>query len=204
MQDKLERRKCLIKNTFYYHCCIQVPMVLHVLRKVCQEPVNKEEQILKVAVDNMMNHEKMATKHSDDARSQLEAECDANLFKGMNTRTRSTNSFNTVSTPLNTASTSRTNYRAGPSSGPPLMPVDGSFSIDINNYPDDPLMPELEDTAAIHSTGIFGSAYDDLDSYNTPIANHNVGAEADFNNMEPSIVVSPIPTTKIHSIHSKE
>ncbi|GJS96239.1 ribonuclease H-like domain-containing protein [Tanacetum coccineum] len=100
-----------------------VPMVLHVLRKVCQEPVNKEEQILKDDVDNMMNHEKMATKHSDDARSQLEAECDANLFKGMNTRTRSTNSFNTVSTPLNTASTSRTNYRAGPSSGPPLMPV---------------------------------------------------------------------------------
>ncbi|GJS96238.1 putative ribonuclease H-like domain-containing protein [Tanacetum coccineum] len=80
----------------------------------------------------------------------------------------------------------------------------GSFSIDINNYPDDPLMPELEDIAAIHSTGIFGSAYDDLDSYNTPIANHNVGAEANFNNMEPSIVVSPIPTTKIHSIHSKE
>ncbi|GKC97801.1 putative ribonuclease H-like domain-containing protein, partial [Tanacetum coccineum] len=31
-----------------------------------------------------------------------------------------------------------------------------------------------------------------------------VGAEADFNNMEPSTVVSPIPTTRVHTIHSKD
>ncbi|GKA62970.1 putative ribonuclease H-like domain-containing protein [Tanacetum coccineum] len=30
-----------------------------------------------------------------------------------------------------------------------------------------------------------------------------VGAEDDFNNMEPSTVVSPIPTTRVHSIHPK-
>ncbi|GJV99852.1 putative ribonuclease H-like domain-containing protein [Tanacetum coccineum] len=75
----------------------------------------------------------------------------------MRTRTSSTNSFNTVRTPLNTASASRTSYPAGTSSKPQLMPIDGSFSIDINDYPDDPLMPELEDTAEIHSTGIFGN-----------------------------------------------
>ncbi|GJV63987.1 ribonuclease H-like domain-containing protein [Tanacetum coccineum] len=31
----------------------------------------------------------------------------------------------------------------------------------------------------------------------------SVGAEADFNNMEPSTVVSPIPITRVHSIHPK-
>ncbi|GJZ54124.1 putative ribonuclease H-like domain-containing protein [Tanacetum coccineum] len=171
-------------------------------KKVEQEPANVEDHTLKDVVNNMLNQEKMATKHSDDARSQFEEECDAQLFKGMRTRTSSTNSFNTVRTPLNTASALRTSYPAGTSSEPQLMPIDGSFSIDINDYPDDPLMPELEDTAEIHSTGIFGSAYDD--SPNTPIDDQSVGAEADFNNMEPSINVSPIPTTRIHSIHPKD
>ncbi|GJR95300.1 putative ribonuclease H-like domain-containing protein [Tanacetum coccineum] len=120
----------------------------------------------------------------------------------MRTRTSSTNSFNTVRTPLNTASALRTSYHAGTSSEPQLMPIDGSFSTDINDYPDDPLMPELVDTSEIHSTGIFGSAYDD--SLNTPIDDQSVGVEADFNNMEPSINVSPIPITRIHSIHPKD
>ncbi|GJW08449.1 putative ribonuclease H-like domain-containing protein [Tanacetum coccineum] len=31
-----------------------------------------------------------------------------------------------------------------------------------------------------------------------------MGAEADFNNMEPSTVVSPIPITRVHSIHPKD
>ncbi|GJW07720.1 hypothetical protein Tco_1570143 [Tanacetum coccineum] len=37
---------------------------------------------------------------------------------------------------------------------------------------DDPLMPDLEDTAEVQNTGIFGSAYDDddLDTYNSPYA----------------------------------
>ncbi|GJS36386.1 uncharacterized mitochondrial protein-like protein [Tanacetum coccineum] len=39
-------------------------------------------------------------------------------------------------------------------------------------------------------TGIFGNAYDDhdLETLNTPYADQSVGAEADFNNMEPSTV----------------
>ncbi|GJU08833.1 copia protein, partial [Tanacetum coccineum] len=47
-------------------------------------------------------------------------------------------------------------------------------------------MPELEDTAKIQSTGIFGNAYDDhdLETLNTPYADQSVGVEADFNNME--------------------
>ncbi|GKD02478.1 putative ribonuclease H-like domain-containing protein, partial [Tanacetum coccineum] len=54
----------------------------------------------------------------------------------------------------------------------------------------DPLMPDLDVTAEVQSTGIFGNAYDDddLDTYNYPFADQVIGAEANFNNMEPSTV----------------
>ncbi|GJS86029.1 putative ribonuclease H-like domain-containing protein [Tanacetum coccineum] len=83
--------------------------------------------------------------------------------------------------------------------GPSFVHLGGSF-------PDDPLMPDLEDTAEVQNTGIFGSAYDDddLDTYNSPYADQVMGAEADFNNMEPSTIFSPIPTTRVHSIHPKD
>ncbi|GJS55779.1 putative ribonuclease H-like domain-containing protein [Tanacetum coccineum] len=76
----------------------------------------------------------------------------------------------------------------------------------FTNLPHDPLMPDLEDTADVSNPGIFLSAYDDddLDTCNSPYADQVVGAEADFNNMEPSTVVSRIPTTRVHSIHPKD
>nr|GFD61300.1 hypothetical protein [Tanacetum cinerariifolium] len=48
-------------------------------------------------------------------------------------------------------------------------------------YPDDPNMPELEDI----------TYFDDED----------VGVEADFTNLETTITVSPIPTTRVHKDH---
>ncbi|GJS95721.1 hypothetical protein Tco_0802689 [Tanacetum coccineum] len=77
---------------------------------------------------------------------------------------------------------------------------------EANGDTDDPLMPDLEDTDEVQNTGIFGSAFDDenLDTYNSPFADQVMDAEADFNNMEPSTVVSPIPTTRVHSIHLKD
>nr|GFB61320.1 retrovirus-related Pol polyprotein from transposon TNT 1-94 [Tanacetum cinerariifolium] len=50
------------------------------------------------------------------------------------------------------------------------------------DYLNDPLMPDLKDA------GIFDDAYDDRDE----------GAEADYNNLETIISVSPIPSTRIH------
>ncbi|GJY90781.1 putative ribonuclease H-like domain-containing protein [Tanacetum coccineum] len=94
-------------------------------------------------------------------------------------------------------------YPAGPSSEPPLVSFDRSLPINVHDYPDTPLMPNLEDTAEPQGTDIFGRAYDDDDFYNSPFGDQDVCAEADFNSMEPSIVVSPIPTTRIHSIHPK-
>nr|GEU85856.1 putative reverse transcriptase domain-containing protein [Tanacetum cinerariifolium] len=53
---------------------------------------------------------------------------------------------------------------------------------DTSQYIDDPNMPELEDI---------------------PYSNNeeDVGAEADFNNLETSITISPIPTTRVHKDH---
>ncbi|GJR56492.1 ribonuclease H-like domain-containing protein [Tanacetum coccineum] len=86
---------------------------------------------------------------------------------------------------------------------------DGSSFVPLSkftNLPHDPLMPDLEDTAKVQNTGIFGSAFDDedLDTYNSPFADQVIGAEADFNHMEPSTIFSPIPTTIVHSIHPKD
>ncbi|GJZ95698.1 putative ribonuclease H-like domain-containing protein, partial [Tanacetum coccineum] len=58
----------------------------------------------------------------------------------------------------------------------------------------DPLMPDLEDNADILNTSIFSGAYDDEDE----------GAEADLNNLEMTMNVSRIPTTRIHKDHHKD
>ncbi|GKF14426.1 hypothetical protein Tco_0055888, partial [Tanacetum coccineum] len=69
----------------------------------------------------------------------------------------------------------------------------------------DPLMPALEDTTEMQRTSIFGKAYDDDDlvTNNYSYAAKSVGVYADFINMGPSTIVSPIPITRIHSIHPK-
>ncbi|GJV32239.1 retrovirus-related pol polyprotein from transposon TNT 1-94 [Tanacetum coccineum] len=144
---------------------------------------------------------KDATKQSYAVRKEFKAQCNRELLQGKATRANNTNNFNTVSTPFNAASTPRTSNDDGPS----FVPL-GSFPLDANDFLDDPIMPDLEDTAAVQNTGIFGSAYDDdddLDTYNSPYVDQVVGVEADFNNIEPSTVASPIPTTRIHSIHPK-
>nr|GEV42566.1 ribonuclease H-like domain-containing protein [Tanacetum cinerariifolium] len=85
-------------------------------------------------------------------------------------------------TPVNTASASRT-----------FIPLH------------DHLMPELEETAEIQTTGIFGNAYDedDLKPNNHSYADESVGAEADFNNMEPSTIVNPILTTRVKAMQEE-
>ncbi|GJU49914.1 putative ribonuclease H-like domain-containing protein [Tanacetum coccineum] len=55
-------------------------------------------------------------------------------------------------------------------------------------------MPDLEDDSDVFlNEGIFSGVYDDKDK----------GAEADFNNMDNTIAVSPIPTLRIHKYHLK-
>ncbi|GJX04606.1 putative ribonuclease H-like domain-containing protein [Tanacetum coccineum] len=94
-----------------------------------------------------------------------------------------TNRLNTVSSPFNIVSS-------------PLSIVGLTVNKEQRNEYEslfDPLIPDLEDTADLQDTGIFGSAYDD----------EYVGAEADLNNLETTMSVSPIPTTRIHKDHPK-
>ncbi|GKC19615.1 hypothetical protein Tco_1021765 [Tanacetum coccineum] len=171
-------------------------------RKTIQDPVSEYDQALKNVLNKMMDQEKEATEQSDAVRIEFEAQCDS---QEKITRASNTNRFNNISTPVNTASASKTFCTVIPSSGPSFVPFGGSFPIDVANLPRDPLIHELEDTTKIQSTGIFGNAYDDqdLETLNTPYADQSVGAEADFNNMESATVVSPIPITRVHSIHPK-
>nr|GEX93510.1 hypothetical protein [Tanacetum cinerariifolium] len=70
---------------------------------------------------------------------------------------------------------------AGPSNTAD-SPTLGKYSyVDPSQHPDDLNMPALEDIA-----------YSD---------DKDVGAEADFSNLETNITVSPIPTTKVHKDH---
>nr|GEZ04017.1 putative ribonuclease H-like domain-containing protein [Tanacetum cinerariifolium] len=71
---------------------------------------------------------------------------------------------------------------AGPSNVVVSLTNRKSSFVDASQLPDDPDMPELEDI----------TYSDDED---------NVGAEADFNNLETSITVSPILTTRVHKDH---
>ncbi|GJT52334.1 putative ribonuclease H-like domain-containing protein [Tanacetum coccineum] len=63
------------------------------------------------------------------------------------------------------------------------------------DLPIDPNMPALEDASdTLPNDGIFNGAYDD---------DEDVGAEADFNNMDNTIAVSPIPILRIHKDQPK-
>ncbi|GJW87067.1 putative ribonuclease H-like domain-containing protein [Tanacetum coccineum] len=74
------------------------------------------------------------------------------------------------------------------------IPIDAS-TLPNADLPTDPNMPNLEDDSDVFpNDGIFNGAYDDED----------VGAVADFNNMDNIINVSPIPTLKIHKVHPKD
>ncbi|GJY32608.1 retrovirus-related pol polyprotein from transposon TNT 1-94, partial [Tanacetum coccineum] len=75
----------------------------------------------------------------------------------------------------------------------PSVSAAGQSFTNADDLPTDPLMPDLEDTVDLLNTGIFSGAYDDEDE----------GAEADLNNLETTMNVSPIPTTIITRIIQK-
>ncbi|GJZ16916.1 putative ribonuclease H-like domain-containing protein [Tanacetum coccineum] len=70
----------------------------------------------------------------------------------------------------------------------PSISIVGQNFTNAGDILTDPLILDLEDTS------IFNDAYDDED----------VGEEADIKNMETTMNVSPIPTTKIHKDHPKD
>nr|GEW44520.1 ribonuclease H-like domain, reverse transcriptase, RNA-dependent DNA polymerase [Tanacetum cinerariifolium] len=156
--------------------------------KTVVDPVNKEDQAYKDALDKLMSQENKASDVVHSFSKEFEQGC---MDQRGAAKAGNTNSFNTVSNPVNAASTLGTFSVGGPS-----YPYTDAFIPDdtlLHVDQDDAQIPDLEDTNELKSTGIFTSAYDDeLDTFTSPI--QSVGAEADFKNMKSSIVVSPIPT----------
>ncbi|GJY77250.1 ribonuclease H-like domain-containing protein, partial [Tanacetum coccineum] len=109
-----------------------------------------------------------------------------NEFESVFGQDKDGNSTHRMSTPVSAVESSFKNLE-----GSTLVNAATPSNVD---YPIDPLMPDLEDTADLQDTGIFDNAYDDKD----------VGVEVDLNNLETTMNVSPIPTTRIHKDHPKE
>ncbi|GKA08389.1 putative ribonuclease H-like domain-containing protein [Tanacetum coccineum] len=105
-------------------------------------------------------------------------------------------SISTATMPYVSAASIPTGANAGESS---FVYLGGKIPIDASTLPNadlpiDPNMPDLEDDSdAFSSDGLFNGAYDD----------ENVGAVADFNNMDDTINVSPIPILRIYKNHLK-
>ncbi|GJZ34599.1 putative ribonuclease H-like domain-containing protein [Tanacetum coccineum] len=97
----------------------------------------------------------------------------------------------TANTPYASAASTPIDANIGGSS---FVYLGGQIPIDSSTLPNadlpiDPNMPDLEDDSNVFpNDGIFSEAYNDED----------VGAEADFNNMDNIIDVSPIPTLRVH------
>nr|GEW14848.1 hypothetical protein [Tanacetum cinerariifolium] len=99
----------------------------------------------------------------------------------------STNEVNAASTPVlavGQISTNSTNTFSafGPSNTAVSQTLGKSLYVDPSQYPDDPNIPALEDIT-----------YSDDDE--------DVGAADDFSNLETNIIISPIPTTRVHKDH---
>nr|GEZ41292.1 hypothetical protein [Tanacetum cinerariifolium] len=99
----------------------------------------------------------------------------------------SINEVNAASTPVLPVGQVLTNSTntfsvAGPSNTTVSPTLIKSSYVDPSQYPNDPNMPALEDIT-----------YSDVEE--------DVGAEADFSNLETNITVSPIPTTIVHKDH---
>ncbi|GKD64901.1 putative ribonuclease H-like domain-containing protein [Tanacetum coccineum] len=124
--------------------------------------------------------------------------------QGETTHTNSTNILNTVTLSFATenlgqASSQRNEFKSlfrqdkdDNNAFRIFTPVNAATPSNTD-YPIGPFMPDLEDTTNLQNTGIFENAYDDED----------VGAEADINNLETTMSVTHIPTTRIHKDHLK-
>ncbi|GJX36229.1 putative ribonuclease H-like domain-containing protein [Tanacetum coccineum] len=148
--------------------------------KTNKKPVDQAHQIFLEELEKLKRPEKEANDAAEALRKDFAQNTEDLLLQAGTARATSTNTVNTVSPPVSTARPLRV-FSAGESSYP--------NSINHADEDDSPI-PHLEDIYDTPSNGIFTNA-----SYD------NEGAVADFKNLETSVNVSPIPQSRIHSIH---
>ncbi|GKB25679.1 putative ribonuclease H-like domain-containing protein, partial [Tanacetum coccineum] len=169
-----------------------------------QHQMTEDEQVLHDELEKMIAQEVVA-KALDDATRQAFEEEKRNIASqkraaqatSINKLSTGRSSVSTATTPYVSAASTPTGANAGESS---FVYLGGKIPIDASTLPNadlpiDPNMPDLEDASdTLLNDGIFNGAYDD---------DEDVGAVADFNNMDNTIAVSPIPTLRIHKNHPK-
>ncbi|GKD13727.1 putative ribonuclease H-like domain-containing protein [Tanacetum coccineum] len=174
-----------------------------VAEKEEQHNLTEAEQALKDDLEKLVTQE-MIAKAMDDATRQAFEEEKKNIAStkraaqatSINKLNTGRQSVSTANTPYVSAASTPTGANTGESS---FVYLGGQIPIDASTLPNADLptdlnMPDLEDDSDVFSNeGIFSGAYDDEDK----------GAEADFNNMDNTIDVSPIPTLRIHKDHPK-
>ncbi|GKD52844.1 hypothetical protein Tco_1286231, partial [Tanacetum coccineum] len=107
-----------------------------------------------------------------------------------------TNSINTVSKPVSTAGPSCTDD----DQSSPVNVAEASNAFEehlfeqFSPFKNAFTLPPVSNVTSMDDTTIFSNAYDDED----------VGADANLNNLETTMNVSHIPTTKIDKDHSKD
>ncbi|GKA08034.1 putative ribonuclease H-like domain-containing protein [Tanacetum coccineum] len=141
-----------------------------------EEPKDQDDQAFLEELERFKRQENEANDAAKVFRKEFAQCTEELLLQAGVARAASTNTVNTISTPISIASPSNV-FSAG--------------GIDLNNNDqDDSQIPALEDIYDNPSDGIFTNAsYDDE------------GAEVDFTNLETTVNVSHIPTSRIHSIH---
>ncbi|GJY62913.1 putative ribonuclease H-like domain-containing protein [Tanacetum coccineum] len=135
-----------------------------------------------VSQRNGQEKEGGASNKEDDQHVQdFRAELDSLLVQQKEGYANSTNRDSTASPSVSTARPSINTASENINTGSPNINT-------ASPIPNDSSMQSLE------NTGIFDDAYDDRE----------VGAEADLNNLETTMNVSPIPITRIHKDHPKD
>nr|GEV51423.1 ribonuclease H-like domain, reverse transcriptase, RNA-dependent DNA polymerase [Tanacetum cinerariifolium] len=140
--------------------------------KTVEESLNKEDQAYRDELDRLMSQEKEASDASNALRKEFEQSC---MDQTGATKASNTNSFSTVSNPVNAASTSGTFSAGGPSSPHPDAFIPANTLLHVEQ-----------------------------DDSQIPVWRTLLNLEADFNNMDSSIVVNPIPTHRVHIDHPKD
>ncbi|GJW27577.1 putative ribonuclease H-like domain-containing protein, partial [Tanacetum coccineum] len=136
--------------------------------------VDQEDQAFLEELERHKSQEKEANDATKALRKEFAQDTEDLLLQAGAARVSSTNTVNTASTPVSTAS---------PSGGL-------SYTDLTNSDQDDTQIAALDDSYNNPNDGIFTNAsYDDE------------GAVADFTNLETIVNVSPIPTSRIHSVH---
>ncbi|GKB03834.1 putative ribonuclease H-like domain-containing protein [Tanacetum coccineum] len=142
--------------------------------KTVEKPVAKEDQVFLDELERLKRQEQDVNDAAEALRKEFAQETKDLLLQAGAAKTSSTNIVNTASTSVSTAS-----------------PYGGLSFTDLTNpNQDDSEIPVLEEIYDNSTDGIFNnSSYDDE------------GALADFTNLEHVVNVSPIPTSRINSIH---